>query len=76
MPKTLTADRVTSVNGLQFIWKEGEIVGLVAVAEVNYGEVGLTHQVDIWPDLTPAQRDRAKELYDFIRQKIEAEFLG
>lgn len=75
MSKTFTAQNVVSVNPIKFVWKEGELVAIMVNCEVNYGELGLPHQVDIFEDLTEDQRDKAKAVYQFIKQKVEAAFL-
>ena len=75
MPKTLIAQNVSSVNPLQWIWKEGELVDIICNCEVNYGELGLTHQVSILEDLTPEQVTKAKAVYQFLRNMVEAKFL-
>lgn len=75
MAKTFTAQNVISVNPLSWVWKDGELVGLMVNCEVNYGEMGMSHQVDIWEDLTQAQKDKAKAVYQFIKAKVETAFL-
>jgi len=76
MPKTFNAKKVTSVNPLQWVWEAGECVGLLVNAEVNYGEMSITHQVDIWEDLTPEQKEKAVAIYQFVKAKVEQSFLG
>jgi len=75
MPKTFTAQTVSAINNIQFVHEAGVLTQLLCTAEVNYGEIGLTHQVDIFPDLLPAQIERAQAVYDFIKGKVEASFL-
>lgn len=76
MAKTFVAKNVSSVNPLTWVLKGGELVGLIVSCEVNYGEMGFTHQVDIWEDLTQAQKVKAKDVYQFIKGKVETAFLG
>lgn len=76
MPKTFTAQSVQSINPIHFETKGGVVTGLIVNCEVNYGEVGMTHQVDIWGNLTPTQRDKAQKVYDFIRVRIEGIILS
>ncbi len=71
MPKTFIAQNVISVNPLRWVWEEGELIGLVVGCEVNYGERGMPHQLDIYPYLTEAERGRAKTIYQAIKQKVE-----
>lgn len=76
MPKTLIAQSVQSVNPLRFESTSGVITGLIVNCEVNYGELGMTHQLDIWEDLTPAQKAKAQTIYDLVKSKVETIFLG
>jgi len=76
MPKTFIAKNLISVNPLQWVWKDGELVGLIVNCEVNYGEMGMSHQIDIWEDLTDPQKATAKAVYQFIKTKVEQAFLG
>lgn len=75
MAKTLTAQDVVSVNPMTFIWREGEVVGLEVRCEVNYGEVGLTHTIDIWDDLTDDQKDKVRDIYERAREIVEGRYL-
>ena len=75
MAKTFTAKNVISVNPIRFVWKEGELVAIMVSCEVNYGEMGMSHQVDIFEDLTQAQKDKAKAVYQFIKATVEKAFL-
>lgn len=70
MVRTYTAKEVTSVNPLQFETKGGVVTGLICNCEVNYGELGMTHQIDLWGDLTAAQREKAQVVYNFVRGKV------
>ena len=76
MPKTFVAQNVVSVNPLRFEKKGDVVTGVIVNCEVNYGEIGMTHQLDLWGDLTPEQRERAQGVYDFIKEKVEEIILG
>jgi len=76
MVKTYTAQNVVSVNPLHFETKGDVVTGLIVSCEVNYGELGMTHQLDIWGDLTPAQREIAQNVYDFVEGKVKSIILG
>lgn len=75
-PKALIPQNIVSVNPLEWVWKEGECVGLTVNVEVNYGERGLMHKIDIWPELTSQQRQQAVNIYNFIRARIVDAFIG
>ena len=71
MARTYTAQSVTSVNPLRFETKGDVVTGVIVSFDVNYGELGMTHQLDIWGYLTPAQRNKAEEVYNFIQHLVE-----
>jgi hypothetical protein len=76
MNKTFVAQNIVSVNPFHFKVEDGVVTGLVCNVEVNYGEMGLTHQIDLWADLTAPQKTMAQNLYNFIRAKATEHFLG
>lgn len=76
MPLKFEAKNIISINPLHFELKGGVVTGLICSCEVNYGEMGMNHQIDIWEELTPGQRQRAQALYDFIRSKVEGVVMG
>ena len=76
MPKVFTARNIVSVNPIQFVFKEGELVGLVVQAEVNYGEMAITHTLDIWEDLTETEQAKAKAVYNRIKSVVVRQFIG
>jgi len=76
MPRQYTAQKVTSVNPLHFERKGDVVTGLICNCEVNYGELGITHQIDLWGDLTATQRQKAQAVYDFVKAKVEQIILG
>ena len=55
MPKTLTASKA-ALESLNFVLKGGQVVGLEAVVEVQYGSKRIAEAADLWPDLTVSQR--------------------
>lgn len=76
MPKTYTAQSITHINPIQVIRTEGVVTGLVVNCDVNYGELGMQQEVDIWEDLTPTQKTKVVSIYNFIKAKVEDYFLG
>lgn len=66
------AQAVTNVNPLQFNTIGDQVVGIVVNCEVNYGGIGLSHQLDLWGELTDAQKEQAQVLYNFLRGKAES----
>lgn len=76
MPRQYTAQEVKSINPLHFEQKQGVVTGLIVNCEVNYGEIGMTHQIDLWGDLTDYQREWAQKLYNFVKARIEAIIMG
>lgn len=76
MPKQYTAQSIETLNQVQFETKGDIVTGLIVTCNVNYGEMGLTHQIDLWKDLPAAQRQKAQALYDAIKAKVENIILG
>lgn len=76
MVKTFVAQNIASINPVTFQLDAGTVVGLLMSVEVNYGEIGLTHQVNVWSSLNPAQKQKAKDLYAFLQAKAEQEYLS
>jgi len=70
------AESVTNVNPLQFNMVGNNVVGIVVACEVNYGGMSLNHQIDLWGELTDAQKEQAQTLYNFLRNKAENIILG
>lgn len=70
------AQSVTNVNPLQFNLVGHQVVGLVCNCEVNYGGISLNHQLDLWGELTDAQKEQAQILYNFLRGTVESIILG
>ncbi|GAI75899.1 unnamed protein product, partial [marine sediment metagenome] len=50
-------------------------VAIMVDCEVNYGEMGMPHRVDIIEDMTPDQIDKAKAVYQFIKNKVDKSFM-
>lgn len=55
-----------SINPLQFKVKEGNVIGLTMNVDVNYGEMGISHQVELWDELPDGYKDRAQSIYDAL----------
>ena len=70
MPKTFVAQNIVRINPVHFEVQEGVVTELVCNAEVNYGEMGLTHQFKLWGLLNTTQKQRAQKLYDHCLAKI------
>lgn len=76
MPYQFTAQSVDHVNPLEFK-REGETVtGLKVNVSVNYGTMGMVHQIDLWPSLTDTQKAQAQATYNFIRNRCVQIVLG
>jgi len=76
MAKTLIAQNVTSINPITFTRDGDEIVGMVCRAEVNYSELGLTHDIDVWPLMNVTQKAQAQAIYNFLKVKAEQAIMG
>lgn len=71
MPYQFTAQNITHCNPLTFVREGDVVVGLICRIDVNYGTLGLTHEVDVWNDLTDEQKQRAQQVYNFLKAKVE-----
>jgi len=71
MPKTFVAQNIVAINGLAFQTKDDIVVGLIASCDVNYGELGLTQEIDLWSKLTKTQRNQAQSIYNAVKNKLE-----
>ena len=76
MPRQYTAQNIASISNLKFILKGEEVVGFSANAEVNYGEMGLTHDFDLWAEMDDTDRRRVQTLYNIVKRQLERLILG
>ncbi len=70
------AQSVTRVNPLTFEVVGDTVVGLTCNIEVNYGGMGLSHQLDLWGELNQAQKEQAQAIYNFLVNRAKAVVLG
>jgi len=76
MAKTYTADSVGKNHDWDFsVDDAGKITAMVIKAEVNYGTMGMVESLDIWPVLNAAQKVKAQEVYDLVKQWFNNQFL-
>lgn len=75
MPKALTAKNISSIQSLSFQEEDGRLTGAILTFEVNYGELGLGHQLDVWSLLLPPQRERLQAIYDSLKALAQREFI-
>lgn len=75
MPYTLTAKNIVAVNSLQFEVDQGKVIGMSLTVEVNYGEMGLSHQFDPWAELTDAQKSLSQAMYNRLHAIATLRFI-
>jgi len=75
MPKTLVAKGIKSINPLIFRVENDKVTGCLMNVDVNYGELGLVHQSDIWYTLTTGEQHQVQQVYDILHQKAVKHFL-
>jgi len=75
MPKTLVAKSIPGINPMHFEVKDGVVQRLLLNVNVNYGELGITHQIDLFDDFSDTQKARAQKLYDDALAKATKRFL-
>lgn len=71
MPYEWTAQNIVSINPINFKVEGGNVVGLEVSCEVNYGEFGMSHQIDVWQYLNPGQKQVAQNVYNFLKSGLE-----
>lgn len=76
MAKTYTAQTVSPVQAINAVWEAGAIVMLMVTVEVEYGEMGLTHQVNVWPCLTQTQKNHVSDFLAKAGQALNQIFLS
>ena len=76
MPKTFIAKNIASIQNIAFNIDDGGKVTAINVAcEINFGEMGLSQAVDVWPSLTAAQKMAAQSFYDRLKAILKKEFI-
>ena len=71
MPKTFIAKNIASIQNIAFsIDDAGKVTAINVACEVNFGEMGLSQTVDIWPGLTAAQRTAAQSFNNRLKAII------
>ena len=71
MPKTFSAKNIASIQNIAFSLDDADKVTAINVAcDVNFGEMGLSQTVDIWPGLTAAQKTAAQSFHNRLKAII------
>ena len=77
MPETLIAKNIAAIKGFSFsVDSQGRITNLVVNAEVNFGTESRDRSVDIWSDLTVAQKAAAQGIYDRMKSLMQVKFIA
>jgi len=63
----LTPKNLGAILGLNFVTSADTVTGLIVGYEVNYGEMSLPFQLDIWAKLTATQKAHVQQLYDKLK---------
>jgi cell division septal protein FtsQ len=75
MPRKFEAKNIERVGAIRIGEEDGVVSSLDVEVEVNYGEVGLAHLVNLYPQLTQPQRKALQLIYDTVKAKVEEYFL-
>ena len=76
MPKTFVAKNIANISNIAFsIDDAGKVTAINVACDVNFGEMGLSQTVDIWPSLTAAQKMDAQSFYDRLKAILKKEFI-
>jgi hypothetical protein len=77
MAKTFVAQSVGRNHDWDFsVDEDGNITAFVVRSEVNYGTMGMTEQLDLWPLLDERQKAKLQRGYDQVAKAFNAYFLG
>lgn len=76
MAKTYKAQSIQGNHDWDFsVDSEGDITSLVIRSEVNYGTMGMTEELDIYPHLSSTQKKELQEIYDKVKDWFDRQFL-
>ena len=76
MPKTFIAKNIASIQNIAFsIDDAGKVTAIKVACEVNFGEMGLSQKVDIWPSLTLAQKIAAQGFHNGLKAVITKQLI-
>ena len=76
MPKTFVAKNIANISNVAFSVDEaGKITAIAVTCEVNFGEMGLSQTVDVWPGFTAAQKMAAQSFYDRLKAIITKQLI-
>ena len=76
MPKTFVAKNIANISDIAFsIDDAGKVTAIKVACEVNFGEMGLSQTVDIWPGLTAAQKTAAQSFHNALKAIITKQLI-
>ena len=76
MAKTYTAKSIR-LQSLSFDLDDAErVIGLTVRAEVNFGEMGTSETVSLWPELSIGQQNQVQVLYNRVKAIVQDKFLA
>ena len=76
MSKTFIAKNIASIQNIAFSLDDaGKVTAINVACEINFGEMGLSQTVDVWPSLTAAQKMAAQSFYDRLKAILKKEFI-
>ena len=76
MPKNFRARNIASIQNIAFsIDDAGKVTAINVACEVNFGEMGLSQTVDIWPSLTLAQKTAAQGFHNALKAIITKQLI-
>ena len=76
MPKTFIAKEIANISNVAFnVDGAGKITAIAVTCEVNFGEMGLSQTVDVWPGFTAAQKTAAQSFHNKLKAIITKQFI-
>ena len=71
MPLQFTAQNIASIGSIRFETSDGELTAITCDIEVNYGDRGMFHSINLWDELNIGEQHEFKTIYDLIKRKLE-----
>ena len=76
MSKTFIAKNIANISNIAFnVDEAGKVTAINVACEINFGEMGLSQTVDIWPSLTLAQKTAAQGFHNALKAIITKQLI-
>ena len=76
MPKNLIAADLTVEELSIQTGGSGNVTGLTATVNIDYGETRVREQFDLWAELSASQRTSFQGVYDKLTQRLQTTYIA